>query len=93
MTISREYLDGPFVVQCNDCSDTEELEGTERSEAVEDAKRRGYTAHFDGRRWTCGYCTKAAETAAEQAELKAFTEAEDRYEAWVNSQVERQVAA
>ena len=73
MTLQREYQNGPFVVQCNTCEDTEELEGNERPEAIADAKSRGYTAHFNGRRWTCAYCTK-------QAQLLAFRRAEDRYE-------------
>ena len=81
MTIQREYPGGPFVAQCNTCLDTEELEGTNRAEAVEDAKRRDYTIHFDSRSCTCGYCTKQTRAAAEAS----FLEAENRYEEYRNA--------
>lgn len=76
MTIQREYAGGPFVVQCNECLDTEELEGESRQEAVKDARERGYTAHFEERRWTCRICTKTALKASQEA----FQKAEDEYE-------------
>lgn len=56
MTIQREYRNGPFVIQCDTCLDAEELEGTERPEAVKDAKDRGYVLSFDGRQTTCKHC-------------------------------------
>lgn len=76
MTLQREYLGGPHVVQCDDCSETVELEGDTRTEAVRDAKERGFKPHFDGRKWSCRHCDAAAREAA----MRAFYEAEDHYE-------------
>lgn len=58
MTISKEHRNGPFIVQCDECMDAEELEGEEFKEAVSDAKERGYQAHFSGG-WThsCKQCS------------------------------------
>lgn len=84
MTIQREYLGGPHVVQCDDCLDTEELHGETRAEAVKDAKERGYTIHFDGRKCTCSHCMKLAESDAaepvQQIPLHIFKAAADDYE-------------
>lgn len=51
MTIQREYRNGPFVIQCDDCGDTEELEHTEFNEALADAKSRGFVVRKEGETW------------------------------------------
>lgn len=50
MTIARQYSDGEFWVTCDGCGDTEELEGDDFAEALNDAKtRHGYTvSRVDG---------------------------------------------
>lgn len=50
MTIARQYPSEPFWVTCDGCGDTEELEGDDFAEALDDAKtRHGYTvARVDG---------------------------------------------
>lgn len=59
MTIKREYRNGPFVVQCDDCTETVELEGYKLKEAVEDAKSRGFTPTFDGQWYhKCRSCNR-----------------------------------
>lgn len=61
MTISREHRDGPYVVQCNTCTDTEELHGETPQDASADAKERGYVAYRIGERkyiHNCGYCER-----------------------------------
>lgn len=59
MTIKREYRNGPFVVQCDECTDTKELEGTDLMEAVQDSKERGFTPVFDGQWYHhCRSCSK-----------------------------------
>jgi hypothetical protein len=55
MTIQREHRSGPFVVQCDTCQDTEELEGYEFQEALADAKARGFVTRKEGETWV-HYC-------------------------------------
>lgn len=59
MTIQREYRNGPFVVQCDNCGDTEELEGYEFNEALTDAKARGYAVKKEDETWH-HYCRQCA---------------------------------
>lgn len=60
MTISREYRNGPYNVQCDECMDVDELEGNEFAELVENAKERGYTPYFEGAwKHRCNQCQKA----------------------------------
>lgn len=58
MTIQREHRNGPFVVQCDECQDTEELEGYEFPEALADAKARGFVPRKVGDTWVhlCRSC-------------------------------------
>ena len=61
MTIQREHYNGPFIVQCNDCGEAEELEGAGFNSACHDAKERGYFAKLIDNVWHhfCSYCTRA----------------------------------
>lgn len=45
MTIERENRNGPFVIECDTCHDTDELEGEAFHEALDDARGRGFKAY------------------------------------------------
>lgn len=56
MTIAKQYSTDAFWVTCDGCGDTEELEGEEFGEALDDAKtRHGYTVSRVDGQW-CHFC-------------------------------------
>jgi hypothetical protein len=59
VTIQRENRTGPFVAECGECNDAEELEGEDFASALSDAKARGWAHlpdHPSGDVLLCSYC-------------------------------------
>jgi hypothetical protein len=58
MTIQREHKNGPFVIQCDECTETVELQGYEFAEALADAKDQGFVSINNKGTWQhhCKQC-------------------------------------
>ena len=59
--MQRECRNGPFVIQCDECSETEELFGSTFEYALADARSRGYVVRKEDQTWThyCRNCNRA----------------------------------